>query len=113
MLSEARALVEAPYFPAVRDLFLEQIALCGFEGFGEFGPKNWRKKVRRWQNKKGCFEQSLFHVDCSSNDSSKFVKRTDSIVDDCHTHLTSVALAAMAFHLRIILNSAFFSVTKN
>ncbi|KAK6624347.1 hypothetical protein RUM44_011206 [Polyplax serrata] len=106
ILSEANGLFKRSYLLEVRDLFLEQIALCGYEGFSEFGVEPWRRAIRTWQDEKGCFQNHGLPADCSTDDVLPSpVKRTDFVVGGCHTHLTATAVAALSFHLRLILNS--------
>ncbi|EEB16427.1 hypothetical protein Phum_PHUM422820 [Pediculus humanus corporis] len=96
-----KELFKKNYFPMAQDIFLEQIALCGYEGYVEFASDNWRKIIRNWQKENGCFGEEMFSIDCSNSDYSyNRNKKTDSVVNKCHTHVTAVALAAMSFHLR-------------
>ncbi|KAL0279643.1 UNVERIFIED_CONTAM: hypothetical protein PYX00_001150 [Menopon gallinae] len=54
MLGEA-VFLEENYLPFTRDLLLEQIALCGFEGHLEFLRNGWAEKILQSQRPEGCF----------------------------------------------------------
>lgn len=51
--------------PELKDLFMEQIFLCAFAGFGEFVNNNWIEQILSWQKRSGCF--SYDNVLCSSH----------------------------------------------
>lgn len=51
--------------PELKDLFMEQIFLCSFAGFGEFLNNDWIEKILSWQKRSGCF--SYDNVMCSSH----------------------------------------------
>lgn len=51
--------------PEIKDLFMEQVFLCSFVGFGEFWNDKWISKILQWQMDSGCF--SYDNVTCSSH----------------------------------------------
>lgn len=106
MFLEAKLLYSQPFLWAVRDLFLEQIALCGYEGYGEFASAAWRREVRSWAKEKGCYEQEALPEKCSLSLLPKKSKKSDVIISDCHTHVTAVAVSALTFYFRFILSTA-------
>lgn len=102
ILSEANEFEKHDYPFILRDLFFEQIALCGLEGFSEFAKPSWRDKVISWQTETGCFDnpEEKDSEDCVY-EKSKRQKREDSILSNgCHSHVTAVAISALSFHLR-------------
>ncbi|XP_070508723.1 UPF0764 protein C16orf89 homolog [Chironomus tepperi] len=48
-----------------KDLFMEQIFLCSFVGFGEFLNNRWISDILDWQMKSGCFTYD--GTNCSSH----------------------------------------------
>lgn len=105
MLSEADFL-EKNYLPFTRDLLLEQIALCGFEGYLEFFRSGWTKKILQWQRREGCFGLLPMEIELEEGCSDAFhrLKRSDTLLNGvCHTHITAVSFSALAFHLRATL----------
>ncbi|KAF5287517.1 hypothetical protein FQA39_LY04145 [Lamprigera yunnana] len=55
ILCETRMNEKCGYVEALDDLLLEQIALCGYEGFEEFMSSNWIEHTLEIQSKYGCF----------------------------------------------------------
>ncbi|KYB25964.1 UPF0764 protein C16orf89 [Tribolium castaneum] len=80
-------------FPA-HDIALEQMVFCGLEGHSEFLTTNWRKKILEWQLPVGCFK---------SNKDSNFKRTSNVITYGCTDHTTGLGAAALALHLRFLL----------
>ncbi|XP_068914797.1 UPF0764 protein C16orf89 homolog [Tenebrio molitor] len=82
-------------FPA-RDIALEQMVLCGIEGFSEFLGEKWRNEVVSWQTEFGCYGRGGGSVDKRS---------TNVIAYGCSDHTTGLGAAALALHLRFALQT--------
>ncbi|KAJ8923299.1 hypothetical protein NQ315_001857 [Exocentrus adspersus] len=75
------------------DIFLEQVVLCGMEGYAEFFNTKWINSIMHWQDPHGCYE-SIGH---------NLSKRTSFAVDfGCSDHTTGLGAAALALHLRYV-----------
>ncbi|KAJ8959046.1 hypothetical protein NQ318_022301 [Aromia moschata] len=75
------------------DIFLEQVVLCGLEGYAEFLDQRWLNEILSWQNPFGCYESMQRNV----------TKRTTFTIDfGCSDHTTGLAAAVLALHLRFI-----------
>ncbi|XP_018561138.1 UPF0764 protein C16orf89 homolog [Anoplophora glabripennis] len=73
------------------DIFLEQVVLCGMEGYAEFLNHKWLKRIIEWQNPHGCYESVKQSV----------TRRTSFQVDyGCSDHTTGLGAAALALYLR-------------
>ncbi|XP_074094457.1 UPF0764 protein C16orf89 homolog [Cotesia typhae] len=83
-------------FPSIsRDLIMEQISLCGMEGFLEFVNEHYGNLIIRWQNSHGCFSALNSHTVRSRS------KRATSLLDyGCDSHATGVAAAALSVLIR-------------
>lgn len=104
---------EAEGFPAInRDLFMEQIGLCGLAGYtSEFGQARWRGPVLSWQRANGCYGAFPNEPIASENFNPKRYgnyrrrrrrKRSEALMagDGCLSHRTSVALDALVAFTR-------------
>ncbi|RZF47950.1 hypothetical protein LSTR_LSTR008754 [Laodelphax striatellus] len=74
----------------ILDLFTEQVAVCGMEGFGEFLTEENRQIIIDNQMMCGCYNFSV-------NSSSSEAPQTSCMYD---AHLTSVAALALTVHLK-------------
>lgn len=85
--------------------FITIVVLCGMEGYAEFLNTNWLKHIMQWQNPHGCYESVRHNI----------TRRTSFQVDfGCSDHTTGLAAAALALHLRYLLNNIFmYSFFKN
>ncbi|XP_074034679.1 UPF0764 protein C16orf89 homolog isoform X2 [Leptinotarsa decemlineata] len=80
------------------DIFMEQVVLCGMEGYSEFISEEWISEVIRWQNPHGCYES------IAKNKS----KRTSTLIDyGCSDHSTGLGAAALALYYRYFHNTSF------
>ncbi|XP_012063458.1 PREDICTED: UPF0764 protein C16orf89 homolog [Atta cephalotes] len=94
--------LEAWNFPNVtRDLMLEQVVLCGMEGYYEFVDKHYEDIILSWSHWSGCFgviELSNEH---------QITRRSSSIIDfGCDNHTTSLAAASLAVFIRENIENA-------
>ncbi|XP_018322671.1 UPF0764 protein C16orf89 homolog [Agrilus planipennis] len=82
------------------DLFLEQVLLCGQEGFTEFFNDRWIQHVLKIQKENGCFS--------SNQDSTNIVvhrkrRNSNQISIECTDHTTGLAAAVLSLILRYLL----------
>ncbi|KAL0104708.1 hypothetical protein PUN28_016380 [Cardiocondyla obscurior] len=90
-------------FPDVaRDLMLEQIVLCGMEGYHGFVNKHYEDVILSWPHWSGCF--GVFGY----SDGHKITRRSSSMTDfGCDNHMTSIAAASLAVFIRENIENAF------
>ncbi|XP_050506332.1 UPF0764 protein C16orf89 homolog [Diabrotica virgifera virgifera] len=78
------------------DIFMEQVLLCGMEGFAEFLNKPWLETIIKWQNPQGCFESV-------SKEFQNIQKRSSHLVDfGCSDHSTGLGAAVLALFLKCL-----------
>ncbi|GLG99612.1 Uncharacterized protein GBIM_06031 [Gryllus bimaculatus] len=99
-------LIERLDFPIyARDVFCEQVALCGIEGFVEFMRPAWIKQILSWQRPVGCFGNEVEFREAVEKVKyeRRRRKRDDGVMaHGCLMHFTGVALAALAASLRYL-----------
>ncbi|XP_035195218.1 UPF0764 protein C16orf89 homolog isoform X2 [Oxyura jamaicensis] len=85
-----------------RDLFLENIMLCGMSGFSDFYKRRWLEKILTWQKpKEGCFGEPSkdFEYSAGTEDQKKLLRRVKRrekmFTDGCSSHYTAVAVGAL------------------
>lgn len=74
-------------------------------GYTKFLKLSWLNEILSWQSESGCYNFDLGTDSTEENSKhNKRVKRSDNLVDvgaeQCSVHSTSVAICAMAMHLR-------------
>ncbi|XP_043945722.1 UPF0764 protein C16orf89 homolog [Protopterus annectens] len=90
--------------PHLRDLFMENILLCGLAGFSDFYKSHWLKLILSWQDPDtGCFRMP--ETTKSVNGKNPFedltqmlrrVKRRDKkLKDGCSSHTTAMAVGTL------------------
>ncbi|KAF5297838.1 hypothetical protein FQR65_LT19666 [Abscondita terminalis] len=52
---ESTKIQNCGYIPALDDLFMEEVVLCGFEGFAEFLSREWMEHILRVKSSYGCY----------------------------------------------------------
>ncbi|KYN07657.1 UPF0764 protein C16orf89 like protein [Cyphomyrmex costatus] len=94
--------LESWSFPNItRDLMLEQVVLCGMEGYYEFVDKHYEDTILSWPHWSGCFG-----VIESSNE-HQITRRSSSTTDfGCNNHTTSLAAASLAVFIRENIENA-------
>ncbi|XP_020300288.1 UPF0764 protein C16orf89 homolog isoform X2 [Pseudomyrmex gracilis] len=94
--------LEALNFPRItRDLVIEQILLCGMEGYYEFVNKRYKDLILSWQDQAGCF--SLRY-----DEEHKISRRAASIIDfGCNNHMTGLAAGVLGLFIRQDIENAF------
>ncbi|XP_019698442.1 uncharacterized protein LOC105186400 [Harpegnathos saltator] len=84
-------------FPNVAsDLALEQIVLCGMEGYHEFVDKHYQDLILNWPHQSGCFFNEL-----RFSEKRQISRRSSSITDfGCDSHTTGLGAASLAIFIR-------------
>lgn len=98
-----------------RDLFMENIMLCGMIGYSDFIKTQWLEAILSWQNPTGCYlridlGRSVQPTEKERNAFTKHkrVKRRDRLMsDNCTSHLTGIAAGALGVFLR------FYGISQN
>ncbi|XP_021267092.1 UPF0764 protein C16orf89 homolog [Numida meleagris] len=90
-----------------RDLFMENIMLCGMSGFSDFYKLRWLEKILTWQMpEEGCFGEPSQELEHSSGveDEKKLLRRVKRrekmFADGCSSHHTAVAAGSLGGFLR-------------
>ncbi|XP_035404896.2 UPF0764 protein C16orf89 homolog [Cygnus atratus] len=85
-----------------RDLFMENIMLCGMSGFSDFYKLRWLEKILTWQKpKEGCFGEPSkdFEYSAGTEDQKKLLRRVKRrekmFTDGCSSHYTAVAVGSL------------------
>nr|XP_006124632.2 UPF0764 protein C16orf89 homolog [Pelodiscus sinensis] len=88
-------------FPS-RDLFMENIMLCGMAGFSDFYKPSWLETILTWQKpEEGCFGKSseIFEHPPRVKNQERLlrrVKRREKVfADGCSSHTTGVAVGVL------------------
>ncbi|KAF4525514.1 hypothetical protein B566_EDAN014900 [Ephemera danica] len=94
--AETRAIAARDYPENLRDLLLEQVTLCGAEGYLEFAEKSLVRSMLQWQRADGCYGVDVFRRS----------KRSEQPMGDagCLVHYTAVAAGALATSARLLLS---------
>uniref|UniRef100_A0AAR5QDU4 Uncharacterized protein n=2 Tax=Dendroctonus ponderosae TaxID=77166 RepID=A0AAR5QDU4_DENPD len=81
------------------DLFLEQVLLCGYEGFSEFIQNDWLFHILKSQRFSGCF------VDHLTDELKSRIKRDVNYFEDgCNDHTTGLGAAVLGLYYVYIVN---------
>ncbi|XP_006090448.1 UPF0764 protein C16orf89 homolog [Myotis lucifugus] len=91
------------YAYPIRDIFMENIMLCGIGGFSDFYKLRWLEAILSWQKpQEGCFgrpdteDEELSNVIQHQQHSLRRVKRREKLfADGCSSHNTAMAVAAL------------------
>ncbi|CAH0563351.1 unnamed protein product [Brassicogethes aeneus] len=75
------------------DKFLEQILLCGQEGFAEILKPHWLSEILTWQQPQGCFK---------SITSTRMTRSSNVIAFGCSDHSTGLGSGVLALYLRFL-----------
>ncbi|XP_008214331.2 UPF0764 protein C16orf89 homolog [Nasonia vitripennis] len=92
--------LEAMEFPHVgKDLALEQIFLCGLEGYLDFLNEHYEQLLLDWQHPSGCYSGIGHSV--NYNWAKTRVRRSGGFTDfGCVNHATGLGAAALALFIR-------------
>ncbi|XP_048263066.1 uncharacterized protein LOC100652041 isoform X2 [Bombus terrestris] len=97
--------IETAGFPyQTPDLTMEQVVLCGMEGFLEFTGKHYERLVLRWSRPSGCFSSFGYKF---ANNEIRVSRRTSKQTDfGCDSHATGLAAATLSLFIRENLENA-------
>ncbi|KAG5874149.1 hypothetical protein JTB14_029459 [Gonioctena quinquepunctata] len=84
------------------DLFLEEIVLCGYEGYAEFFRNEWLYFILKSQRNTGCFPAVL-----RDKRKSKIKRNINIFEDGCADHTTGLGAAALALYYNFIVKETF------
>ncbi|KAJ8935098.1 hypothetical protein NQ314_012994 [Rhamnusium bicolor] len=80
------------------DLFLEEIILCGYEGYADFLKNKWLFYILKTQRPTGCFPAIL-----KDNLKTRIKRNTNILEDGCADHTTGLGVAVLALHYNFII----------
>ncbi|XP_078414439.1 UPF0764 protein C16orf89 homolog isoform X1 [Cetorhinus maximus] len=99
--------IENNDFPySQRDLFLENVMLCGQAGFSDFYKARWLEPILTWQWLAGCFgkpdesEYSPMEERYVLTEHKRVKRREMQLKEGCSDHMTGVAVGALGGYLR-------------
>lgn len=100
MLIEAKSFAAKGFSPVSNDLFMEQAALCGMQGYYQFFTTEWLEHILSWQSTNGCYKGwPLEYIKGPSHRA----KREEKVLDGgCMCHRTTVASAALVQYVRYL-----------
>lgn len=103
--AEAQTLAEDgfPYYQ--RDLFLEQVTVCGFTDHEVFRNTAFMKAALSWQRDDGCYELRTRPEVPRRHHRRRAMRAEITDVDGCSMHTTSVAAGALSTYLGILLRA--------
>ncbi|GAA47983.1 UPF0764 protein C16orf89 homolog [Clonorchis sinensis] len=109
--------IESMNYPsALRDLFMEQVGICGYAGFLSVCQPNYLQQILSWQATNGCFHKFNEEVIAPENfDPNRYGhyrrKRSEQILspgpEACLSHRTSVALFALSSFMTLYIEALY------
>ncbi|XP_018564079.1 UPF0764 protein C16orf89 homolog [Anoplophora glabripennis] len=93
--------ISADYFDVLDDmfdLFLEEVLLCGYEGYIDFLKSKWLIYILKSQKKSGCFPASL-----GDPLKSRIKRDTNILPDGCADHTTGLGAAVLSLYYNFII----------
>ncbi|XP_068217907.1 uncharacterized protein [Palaemon carinicauda] len=108
LYSEALALAATTFsddVPTFRDLIIEMEFFCGMLGYVEFLRRDWLVGIFKWQRDSGCFPPA-------KQSTGRKLLVEEKLPDGCLSHLTTVAVSALAVHLHYLLNPSRINMVK-
>ncbi|XP_043784552.1 UPF0764 protein C16orf89 homolog [Apis laboriosa] len=99
--------IEIAGFPyQTPDLMMEQVVLCGIEGFLEFTDKHYERLILDWSHPSGCF--SSFGNKFLSSNKMRVIRRASMQTDfGCDNHATGLAAASLSLFIRKSLENTY------
>ncbi|XP_076247085.1 UPF0764 protein C16orf89 homolog [Calliopsis andreniformis] len=97
--------IEAYGFPYnTADLMMEEVLLCGMEGFLEFTDRHYEKLLLNWSHPSGCFSSFVNKF----SRQPRLVRRSSTLTDfGCDSHATGLAAASLSLFIRQNVENAF------
>ncbi|PAA72839.1 hypothetical protein BOX15_Mlig015391g1 [Macrostomum lignano] len=110
---EASKLETAGFPKPDRDLFMEQVGLCGLAGYPEFARWRWLPVLLSWQRANGCFGEfpgelinpSNFDPGLYGNYKRRRKRAEMRMPEGCLSHRTSVAIAGLTAYCRRLVET--------
>ncbi|XP_058435618.1 UPF0764 protein C16orf89 homolog isoform X6 [Marmota monax] len=100
------------YAYPTRDLFMENIMLCGISGFSDFYKLRWLEAILSWQRPwEGCFGKPAAKEEDPPTAPPhrphvlRVKRREKQFIDGCSCHSTAVAVAALGGFLYVLAES--------
>ncbi|CAN9505052.1 unnamed protein product [Ophioblennius macclurei] len=112
MLKSNQDVVRDGLTEQTRDIFIENILICGLAGFSDFFPADWLQHILRLQDEEvGCFGRDQSIISQIIGDElleqlqpHRRVKRREKVLPDgCSSHMTAVAVGALGGYLNFYL----------
>ncbi|KAL4659039.1 hypothetical protein GN956_G2436 [Arapaima gigas] len=108
MMKNNKEIVKNSFPHQTRDIFIENIMLCGMAGFVDFYSADWLRHILLWQDPEaGCFGKD--EEDISRGLSKELLeklqlhrrvkRREKTLKDGCSSHMTGVAVSALGGYL--------------
>ncbi|XP_030750999.1 UPF0764 protein C16orf89 homolog [Sitophilus oryzae] len=102
ILTEIVHIMDLNRLDGVFDLFLEQVLLCGYEGYKEFFQSNWLYHIIKAQKGTGCFPDKL-----GDNLKSRVKKAMTYFDDGCNDHSTGLGAAVLGLYYNYLVKESF------
>ncbi|XP_003695174.2 UPF0764 protein C16orf89 homolog [Apis florea] len=98
--------IEIAGFPyQTPDLMMEQVVLCGIEGFLEFTDKHYQRLILDWSHPSGCFSS---FGNKFLNNKMRVIRRASMQTDfGCDNHATGLAAASLSLFIRKSLENTY------
>ncbi|XP_037563190.1 UPF0764 protein C16orf89 homolog isoform X2 [Dermacentor silvarum] len=96
----AQLIVDENFPLRLRDLFMEQVAVCGFMDLPVFRDPSAMEDVLSWQRDDGCYV--IENEPAASSLPQRIRREERKGKDQCSLHMTSVAAGALATYLQIL-----------
>lgn len=113
MMKSNEAFITNGFPGQTRDIFIENIMLCGLAGFADFYKSDWLRHILLWQDiEVGCFgkderdmAQVFGEMQGENKEAHKRVKRREKMLSDgCSSHMSGVAVSALGGYLNYFLS---------
>ncbi|XP_051169011.1 UPF0764 protein C16orf89 homolog isoform X2 [Leptopilina boulardi] len=93
--------IERVGFPApLPDLVMEEVLLCGAQGYLEFINDHWLNIILNWQEPSGCFS-------ASPKTHKSRTRRSSNVIDfGCENHTTGLGVGTIALFIRHYIENA-------
>ncbi|CAL1293445.1 unnamed protein product [Larinioides sclopetarius] len=116
VLRDAEKIADARFPRTHKDLFMEQIGLCGMWGFRDFHRSTWLETILSWQRPSGCYNDRAKWrcIDDLKPDGPERQKRREKILrGGCLSHKTAVAILAITANIRFEAEKEFQSSNQS
>lgn len=101
--------LEALGFPySTSDLAIEEVLLCGSQGYLEFLHNHWMNTILSWQKPNGCFNSSLKR----HKHKSRKRRNSNKIGFGCEDHTTGLGVGSIALFIRHYIENNIDKITN-